>query len=203
VLPAGTLDLVANIPDHDVTLIGTTAMVAGREDLHPTVIDLIVDAAREIHGGQGYFEKRGEFPNTIQVDDVPVSQQAVLYARSGPSFLRRYLPLWLADFIQRIVTLGIPVAVVVFPLVKWLPAVSAGISRRHYYRWYAELRLVERRMAAHESPPPFAELLRDLDRIEDEVARFRGSILQASDLYDLREHVRVVRDAVLARSRPA
>jgi TRAP-type uncharacterized transport system substrate-binding protein len=202
-LPAGTLDMVRNIPDHNVALIGTTAMIAGREDLHPTVIDLFVDAAREIHGGQGYFEKRGEFPNTIQVDEVPVSPQAMHYARSGPSFLRRYLPLWLADFLQRIVTLGIPVAVVVFPLVQWLPAASAGMSRRHIYRWYADLRLVERRIEDRESAPPLEELFRELDRIDDEAARLRGSILHAKDIYDLRAHVQVVRDAVLARTREA
>ncbi|MBL0142358.1 MAG: hypothetical protein IPP91_09775 [Betaproteobacteria bacterium] len=202
-LPAGTLDMVRNIPDQNVELIGTTAMMAAREGLHPTVIDLFVDAAREIHGGQGYFGKRGEFPHTIQVDDVPVSKQAVLYARSGPSFLRRYLPLWLADFLQRVVTLGIPVAVVVFPLVRWLPAASAGMSRQRIYRWYADLRLVERRIEDRESPPVLEELLRELDRIDDEAARVRGSILQAKDNYDLRAHIQVVRDAVLARTRRA
>ncbi|MGE5128037.1 MAG: TAXI family TRAP transporter solute-binding subunit, partial [Sphingomonadaceae bacterium] len=71
-LPEGTLDLARDIPHRDLTLIGTTVMLAARAGLHPTVVDLLVDATRESDSTQGIFEKRGQFPNMIQVDDVPV-----------------------------------------------------------------------------------------------------------------------------------
>ena len=61
-LPYGTIDLEINTPDQDVTMIGTKAMLVARDDLHPALINLLIDAAREIHGRQGYFEAAGEFP---------------------------------------------------------------------------------------------------------------------------------------------
>jgi TRAP-type uncharacterized transport system substrate-binding protein len=199
-LPAGTLDLARNIPDRDLTLIGTTLMIAVRADLHPTVIDLLVDAAREIHGAQGIFEKRGEFPHLNPVDDVPMAAHAVLHARNGPSFLRRYLPLWLADFLQRALTLAIPLVAVVLPLMKVLPAGLQLMTRRVLYTGYADLRHIERSLHTRDPGSPVEDLLKELDRIEHRLAGVRKSVLRASELYNLRVHLRVVRDAVLARA---
>jgi len=199
-LPEGTLDLARNIPDRDVELIGTTAMIAARADLHPTVIGLLVEGAREIHGGKGIFEKRGEFPHLAPVDDVPVSAAAVQYAREGPSFLRRYLPLWLADWLQRAFTLAIPLVAVVLPLMKVLPAAIQFMTRRLLYTGYADLRRVEHRLHTRDPAAPVDDLVQELNRIEDWLAGMRKSIFRASELYTLRVHLRVVREAVLARA---
>lgn len=61
-LPGGTVDLANNIPDRDIQLIGTKAMLVAREGIHPALVNLLLDAAREIHSDQGYFEAAGEFP---------------------------------------------------------------------------------------------------------------------------------------------
>jgi len=66
VLPSGTVDFAADIPREDVKLIATEAMLAARSDLHPALTQALLDAAREIHGGQGVFEAAGEFPNVTQ-----------------------------------------------------------------------------------------------------------------------------------------
>ena len=202
-LPSGTIDLLRNIPDRDVTLIGTTAMIAAREDLHPTVIDVIVDAAREIHGGQGYFEKRGEFPSTTRVDDLPVSQQAERYARDGPSFLRRYLPLWLADFVQRLVILGIPTVAVVLPLLRWIPGAAERWTKTQLQTCYARLGHIDRRLthfsehnSEHKSAFPIDDLLRELDHIEQTAVNVPRAKLHASVVYSLLGEIRKLRAAV-------
>ena len=202
-LPEGTIDLARNIPDRDLRLIGSTVMIAARADLHPTVVELLVDAARETSGMRGIFEKRGEFPNMIPVDDVPVSAHAVRYARDGPSLLRRYLPLWLAGLLQRAFTLAIPLIAVVLPLMRFLPAVIRLVNRRSIFRGYADLRHVEHGLQARAPAAPVDDLLRDLERIEAMVAGARKSVLRASELYTLRMHLRIVREAVLARERAA
>jgi len=199
-LPEGTLDLERNIPEHDLTLIGTTVMIAARAGLHPTVVDLLVDAARESDNAQGIFEKRGEFPNMIPVDDVPVSAHALQYAREGPSLLRRYLPLWLAGLLQRAFTLAIPLIAVVLPLMRFLPAAIRFVNRRTIFRGYADLRHVEHALKARAAAAPVDDLLGELDRIEAMIAGARRSVLRASELYTLRVHLRLVRDAVLARA---
>jgi TRAP-type uncharacterized transport system substrate-binding protein len=197
-LPAGTLDLERGIPDRELALIGTTVMLAARVDLHPTAVDLLYDVARQLHSGPGLFEQRGEFPHLHAVDQVPVSPQAVLHARTGPSLLRRYLPLWVADAIQRAIVLAIPLVAVVVPLVRMLPSILDVIGRRRLFLGYARLRRVERRLRSDAAPDE--DLLRELDRIEDDVTSLEDSVFKAGELYTFRVHVRVVRESIRARS---
>lgn len=198
-LPAGTLDLARNIPERDIALIGTSVMLAARSDVHPTVVDLFVDAARQLHSGQGIFDKRGEFPHLHAVDGVDVSDQALEYVREGPSFLRRYLPLWAADAIQRAIVLAVPLFAVMIPLARFLPAILDVIGRRRMFIGYARLRRVERTMRARHPGAAADDLLRELDRIEESVTGVKESVIKAGELYTFRVHVRVVREAVLAR----
>jgi TRAP-type uncharacterized transport system substrate-binding protein len=81
-IPAGAIDFAQNIPPDEIALIGTKAMLAARDGLHPALINLLTDAAREIHGGQGLFEEAGEFPATTQVD-LRVSTDADDHRRSA------------------------------------------------------------------------------------------------------------------------
>jgi hypothetical protein len=197
-LPAGTLDLARNIPERDLALIGTSVMLAARSDVHPTVVDLFVDAARQLHSGQGIFAKRGEFPHLHAVDAIAVSEQALEYVRQGPSLLRRYLPLWAADAIQRAIVLAVPLFAIVLPLARFLPAILDLIGRRRMFIGYARLRRVERTMRARHRGAAADDLLRELDRIEHSVTGVKESVIKAGELYTFRVHVRVVREAVLA-----
>lgn len=190
-LPAGTLDFSRNLPDREVRLIGSTAMIAARDGLHPTIVDLLVDAAREVHGGNGLFEARGEFPDLHRVDVLPISTQAVRYAQSGPSFLRSYLPLWLADFVQRVFTLALPFLLIALPALRWIPSgINAWLGNRINAQ-YAALRLIERRIAARDGTTEALD--RDLDRVEASVAAMRVPATFAPQLFQLRTHVRLVR----------
>ena len=94
-LPAGTIDLGTIIPDRDVQMIGTKAMLVARSGLHPALINLLTDAAREIHSDQGYFEAAGEFPSTDRsicaFRRMPTSTGAsVQFAVSLPAVLGRH-----------------------------------------------------------------------------------------------------------------
>ena len=97
----GTIDLAGNIPPHEVTLIGTTAMLVAREGFPTALTNLLMDTARDVHSGKGYFEAAGEFPGITPVD-FPVSDDAERHKRFGPSFLHRYLPYWIATVIERL-----------------------------------------------------------------------------------------------------
>lgn len=190
-LPAGAFDFERNLPVRDTRLIGATGMIAARASLHPTIVDLLVDAAREVHGGNGLFETRGEFPDLHRIDAVPMSAQAIRYAQSGPSFLRRYLPLWLADFVQRLVTLALPFLLVALPALRWIPSGIGAYLGNRIEAQYASLRAIERRIVARE--PDADALRRDLDRIDARVSAMRVPATYAARLFQLRSHVRFVR----------
>ena len=199
-LPSGTIDLARGIPDRPLSLIGTSLMLAARTDVHPTVVDLLVDAARDTHSRQSLFEKRGEFPHLHAVDDVPVSEQAEVYMRDGPSLLRRYLPLWAADAIQRVFILALPLLAVALPIIRYLPGLLDLLGRRHIFRAYARLRRIDRAVRARRPEEPVDDLLHELDYIEEDLAGVKESVLKAGELYTLRLHLGVVRKAVMQRS---
>jgi TRAP transporter TAXI family solute receptor len=198
-LPAGTIDLALNVPEHDVALIGTRAMLAARDDFHPALINLLVDAARDIHGPQGYFENAGEFPGTGPVD-LRVSPYADQHKRFGSSFLYQVLPFWLATFVERAIIVIVPLVVVLVPVVSYLPGVLRWRIRSRVYRWYGELKMLENDVATRKGELPVEKWLADLDRIDEAVAHIRTPVGFASEAYTLREHVALVRRAVLAKA---
>jgi TRAP-type uncharacterized transport system substrate-binding protein len=202
-LPAGTLDFARGVPERDLALIGTTLMIVAGTDLHPTVVDLLVDAARDLHTGQGLFQKRGEFPHLHMVDAVPVSAQAVQHAREGPSLLRRYLPLWAADALQRGVILAVPLLAVAFPLVRRMPAILGLLAQWELLLGYAKLRRIERRLRERATGERVDDLLQELHGIAEKAAGIKESVFKAGELYSFRIHLNLVRDAVAARTSAA
>jgi TRAP transporter TAXI family solute receptor len=198
-LPYGTIDMASNVPDEDVAMIGTKAMLVAHDGMHPALINLLVDAAREIHGHQGYFEAAGEFPNTAQVD-IPVSPIAEEHRHFGPSFLHRYMPFWLATFVERAIILIVPLIVILVPLLNLMPQFLRWRVRSRIYRWYGELAVLERDVATRQGPLPVEKWLQDLDRIEQSAEQIHTPASFASEAYTLREHIGLVRRAVLAKA---
>ena len=197
-LPAGAVDLALRIPEREVMLFGTEAMLVARDGLAPAIADLLLDTARELHGEQGYFEARNAFPTTDPVD-LPVSAEAIRHLRFGPSLLQRHLPFFVATYVERLIVLLLPVLFLVVPLVNWLPQLLRQRTRRRVYRWYGELALLERDVDRREGELPIARWLADLDRIEHAAAHIRLPASMASEGYTLREHIALVRRAILAR----
>jgi TRAP-type uncharacterized transport system substrate-binding protein len=58
VLPRAVIDIDRNIPANDVPLIGTTAKVLVRGDLHPEIVQLLLQTMVEVHGGRQIFQRR-------------------------------------------------------------------------------------------------------------------------------------------------
>jgi len=198
-LPQGTFDLALDLPPQPVAMIGTKAMLVARDGLHPALIALLFDAAREIHSGQGMFEAPGEFPGTAPLD-LRVSPDADKHHRFGARELYRYLPFWVAAFVERAIIVIVPMLVVLVPAFNLLPRFVRWRARSRIYRWYGELALLEREVRSGQDAPPIDRWLRDLERIERAVQGIRTPASFASEAYTLREHIGLVRRAVLARA---
>lgn len=201
-LPPGTVDLEQHIPGTDVKLIGTKAMLVSREGLSPPIVNLLLEAARELHGGQGYFEAADEFPNTAKVD-LPVSADAERHHRFGPSLFHRYLPFFVAAYVERLIVLLVPMLFLVVPLSNLLPRLMRWRIRSRIYRWYGELALLERDVRTRTGALPIRQWLEDLARIDHAAARVRTPVSYASESYTLREHIGLVRQEVIAKEHGA
>jgi len=187
-LPAGAIDLAENRPLDDVELLGVTAMLTARDDLHPALVDLVLLMVPAIVGGDGLFQEAGEFP-TEKFLSLPIEKEAERFHARGPSFLQRYLPFWAATLIDRLIVMLIPLIAVVLPLIRLFPPVYRWRVRSRIYRWYADLKDIEARLDAGEDGK---ELAAAAQRLEDEVKQVETPLSYADELYHLRGHIELV-----------
>jgi TRAP-type uncharacterized transport system substrate-binding protein len=195
-LPRGAIDLVRDIPGRDVALVAPVASLVARDSIHPALIDVLLQTAAQAHGGPGLFHRAGEFPNPRQVD-FPLSAEAERFYRSGTRFLQRYLPFWAATLVDRLVVLLIPVFALMIPLMRIAPALYGWRARSRIYKWYGQLKFLEEAWRRDPGARPREEWLAELDRLEARVNRIRTPLAFANQLYILREHIGLVRRAVL------
>jgi TRAP transporter TAXI family solute receptor len=202
VLPTGVGSLATNRPPSDVILIATEASLIVRRDLHPAVQYLLLEAAMEIHSAGGLFRKAGQFPAPERVD-LPISKDARLYYKSGPPFLQRYLPYAIAVLASRLLLLLIPVIGVAYPLLRTAPALYSWSMRRRIFRLYGELKYIEVELDT-KGPIPAEDLLAQLQRLEERANHLQVPFAFAHFLYQLRNHIALVRARIEAvASRPA
>ena len=201
VLPMGSFDLQHNIPDHDVMLVAPTANLVVRDDIHPALIDLLMDAATDISGDASMLHHEGEFPSPKGVD-IPLSIDAERYMKNGPSFLHKHLPFWIAVWADRLVVLLIPLVAVMLPVVRLGPVVYAWRIMSRIYRWYGRLKQLEYELDLEGSQLNKADALTRLDDIERGVSRIRTPLAFSENLYNLRAHIELVRQRLMKAGAP-
>jgi TRAP-type uncharacterized transport system substrate-binding protein len=187
-LPQGVVNLASNLPEHDVRLIATTTSLVARDATHPALQQLFAQAARELHGEAGWFSRAREFPNAAHAD-FELSVEAERTLRSGPPFLQRYLPFWLANLIERMWLAGGLILALVLPLSRIVPPLYTLRMRSKVFRWYAELRDIEARAARGDSVDA---LLRELQSLTDTVHAIEVPLSYADELYALRHNIAAV-----------
>jgi hypothetical protein len=119
VVPEGVASFEEDLPHVDVPLVATTASLLIREELHPAIQFLLLQAADEIHSRGGILDRPGQFPSPEPVD-VPLSPEAKPFYKSGGSYLQRHLPFWLWVFTSRLLLLLIPIVGILYPLIQIL-----------------------------------------------------------------------------------
>lgn len=191
-LPRGVIDLAADLPTHDVTLLATTANLIVKEDFHPALGYLLLQAAADVHGRAGIFQKTGEFP-AARESEFLLATEAQRYYKSGTPFLQRYLPFWVANLIERLAVLLLPLIAVLLPLFKILPALYEWRNKSRLFRWYRELKSLESQVAANADPARLDGYLDRLDEIEDGVSNTRVGSQYSDYAYNLRLHIDLVR----------
>lgn len=202
VLPRGIVDLGRDIPAQDYHLIAPTATLVARDDLHPALVDLFVQAASDIHGGAGWFQQPGQFPSP-RYTEIPVAPEAARFYRNGPPFLQRYLSFWLANLFERMWVVIVPLLALLIPLSRVVPPLYVWRIRSRVYRWYGQLRVVEQALEQAQAQreqrdEALADLLRRLDDIERRVNQTSIPLAFADALYELRSHINFVRQRVRA-----
>ena len=195
VLPAGVADLAANRPPADTILLAPKASLAVRGDLHPAIQYLLLNAAVEIHSHPGIFHKAGQFPAAESVD-LPLSEEAQRFYKSGRPVLQAYLPFWMAALVERFLVVFVPVLVLLYPAFTLLPQAYDWLMQSKIRRLYEEMKAIERELV------PGGEardvLNARLDRLYQSASELQLPAKYASMQYTLRMHLDLVRARIAA-----
>jgi len=192
-LKRGSVNPQRNFPAKDIAMVATTANLVIPEDLHPALAYLLLDAARQIHSRPGLFNRPGDFPSA-QSTDFPLAEEADRFFKNGRPFLQRYLPFWLANFVQRLILILVPLVAVLVPVFKFLPTLLTWKQEHKLFRRYGELKFLEmdimaRTLSASEVTAARAQL----DAIEKEIMSTKFALDFSDRVFTLRQHVDYVR----------
>jgi TRAP-type uncharacterized transport system substrate-binding protein len=195
VLPAGVADLATNRPPADVVLLATKGNLVVRSDLSSAIQYLLLNAAAEIHSGPGIFQKAGQFPAGESVD-LPLSEEAQRFYKSGRPVLQAYLPFWMAALVERFLVVFVPVLVLLYPVFAVLPRVYDWLMQLKIRRLYDEMKLIERELVSKREAPD--ALNAKLDRLYQSASELKMPAKYASMQYTLRMHLDLVRARIAA-----
>lgn len=193
ILPAGVADLAKKRPPDDIVLVAPKASLIVRKDYYTAVQYLLLNTAVQIHSGPAIFQRAGQFP-AAEAIDIPLSDEAQQFYKSGRPFLNNLLPYWMAALFGRLLFLLIPVVGVLYPLMRFMPAVYDWGMRRKIARIYGELRFLEAEMETQGAQFDRGQATEQLDRLERQANQLKMPVAYASMLYLLRHHIALVRD---------
>jgi TRAP-type uncharacterized transport system substrate-binding protein len=196
-LPEGVIDLKAGIPPQRLTMIALTANLVARPDIHPLAVELLLEAAREVHGGPSLLHAARVFPAPIDVE-LPLSTDADRFYKERPSLLRRVLPFWIAVWAERLLFILLPLLAIAIPAFAYLPKLYDWRIRSKLDGWYVEVNRIERATLA-EHADARAQLAR-MNEIDARLNRVKVPKAYLSQLYTLRLHADYVRGLLVGRS---
>jgi NMT1-like family len=179
VWPKGIVEIDPPNPQNDVTLLGVTAKLIIRGDVHPAIVQLLARTIKEEHGGPGVFQRAGEFPTSVD-PEFPISQIAIDYYKNGPPFLQEYLPFWMAIYARRMIALLVATLAIVLPVFGFAPRLYGWFIQEHLRRLYRRLRVVENSLQAGPTASQVEALQNELADIEQATSAVP---MRNSDLY--------------------
>ncbi|WP_429259843.1 TAXI family TRAP transporter solute-binding subunit [Paraburkholderia sp. GAS334] len=197
IFPRGSTSIVNDLPHADVTLVAATALLVSKDTLHPALAYLLLDAARTVHGGEDYFTPLGTFPN-LNTEEFPISDESTRYFKSGRPFLQRYLPFWLASFVERRLLILVPFAALLLGLLQALPRMAEARMKKRLVVWYREIKSLEDEIWRNTQPTrdQIAQWHDEIENIDAHASQIRIPYRYFQDVYVLKQAIGVVRDRI-------
>ncbi len=193
VIPAGLIDLRAEIPPEDVQVIATIGSLVIRPETHPALIPLLIESAREqLHQGSLLADPE-EFPSIHGVA-APLAEEALRYFEHGPTFLYRWLPFRYAFAATRFLIILIPLLTLLYPLFRLVGPTYRWVVERRVYRWYRILERIEGKMDLSGDAATLRQLDQELERVGEEIRTTHVPSRYKANLFALRTHHRLLVD---------
>ncbi|CAG2139497.1 hypothetical protein LMG26411_01717 [Cupriavidus numazuensis] len=195
--PRASTSIAKDLPQADVTLLAATALLVSKDTLHPALVYLLLEAARSVHGGEDYFTRLGTFPN-LNTSEFPISDESMRYFKSGRPFLQRYLPFWLASFIERRLLILLPFMALLLGLLQALPRMINARYKNRLIVWYQEIKALEDEIwrAGEPTAEQVAQWRDEIENIDALASQIRLPQRYFQEVYALKQAIGVVRDRI-------
>jgi TRAP transporter TAXI family solute receptor len=196
--PRGSTSIAKDLPPSDVTLLAATAQLIAKDTLHPALVFVLLEVAKTVHSGEDYFTPVGAFPN-LNTAEFPVSDESARYFKSGPPFLQRYLPFWLANFIERRLLILVPFLALLVGLLQALPRILEARIKKRLVVWYRELKSLEDEIwnTARPTSAQIDEWRDEIESIDGYAGQIRLPQRYFQDVYALKQAIAVVRNRIV------
>ena len=191
----GVVDLSADRPSDDVPLIAAIAQLGVKETLHPAIQAVLLEAAEKVHRQGTLMARPGTYPDPSLID-LPLSPEAERYYRDGPTFLRRFFPFAVANFLERAWVFLIPLATVLIPLVQLAPPVYRWRIRRKIYVWYDDLHELELRGFSAQTSEERQNVLAEVRKLQMEIGSVDVPASYNDELFRLRSHIDFIQSLI-------
>ena len=202
VLPEGVVDMQKNIPETSVDLLAVNATLVAPKKLHPALRDLLIQAADNVFSAPTVLSAADEFPNAHGAD-FPLAAAADRYYEFGPPFLQRYLPFWVANLVDRLKLLALPLVALLLPLTRIMPPAYRWTVRKKIYKWYEEVQDLDQAASDTVDTESLQHCRQELIRIENDVREVQVPLGYAHELYVLRQHIDLLQTQINRRLSPA
>jgi TRAP transporter TAXI family solute receptor len=194
IFPRASTSIVKDLPQADVTLLAATALLVSKDSLHPALAYLLLEAAKSVHGAEDYFTPINTFPNA-NTEEFPISDESTRYFKSGRPVLQRYLPFWLASFVERRLLILLPFMALLLALLQALPRMAEGRIKNRLVVWYRELKSLEDEIWRNKKPTvkQVAEWRDEIENLDAHASEISMPQRYFQDVYDLKQAIGVVR----------
>ena len=168
-----------------------------RKEIHPAIIRLLAQTIAEVHSAPGVFQRTDEFP--LQTPEFPVAEEALDFYKNGPSFLNRYLPFWVTNYVKRTLAVVFAAIAIIVPIFSYAPQLGKWFVEYRLRALYRRLRTIEVNLQKSTTVQGIVALEDELESLDRETIAF-GVPMRHSALYFLiKSHLHLVHDRIRRR----
>lgn len=193
-IPQGALDLARGIPGKSVKLLATATNLVVNSGVHSSTKSLVLRELQGLENGTAVLGTHGQFPS-LAYADLPPDADAIRHFKHGPTFLRRYLPFWIATAVERYYALLLPLLTFLFPLSRLIPRWLQQRRHRHFEALYRRLQDIDLAIAqsATGKPADMRLQLSRLGRFDRELSRAHRQKMAPSQFMQFRQDIDRIR----------
>ena len=198
VIPSGGISLDPPRPNRDIEVLGMVAHLVAEQDIHPSLVDRLVEAAKKVHANADAITRFNEFPATGGGGYAFDAYAAKLIAQ-GTSPLHAYLPYWMVAQIDRFAILLVPILIFLLPLFRILPGLYVWRMRSRVFRYYADIREIDLEVRQTDEPTALNNLLHRLEETDGVLSQLNLPPPYRDRAYTAHLHIDLIRQKIATK----